>query len=286
MFTVAVAGFLPKDSALIQLIDSQMACIQQCLNPQRKQSKLNLILSPSYASPTWGNWVSQFNCEVIGFQNCADDHWKDAFDRKIHIETSIRMPVGEMLCNQADILLAVWNEDVRELDGATWELFRLALEKRLPCVWVSSRTKHVYWQEKTVYDSFSPERISGLIRQINEADIEPTVPKQPLSPLLKAGAFLYTKYLQKYGAMRKNTDSTEDTLIRNDYQLKPGFSDAEACRRRLLAYFNRFDRAAYNATICIKPHCIGALCCHDSSHCLSRWVFTLQMSLRLCPRYR
>jgi hypothetical protein len=42
------------------------------------------------------------------------------------------------MCSRADIAIAVWNEDPSELAGATWEFFKDAYERKLPCIWISS----------------------------------------------------------------------------------------------------------------------------------------------------
>ena len=243
MLNIAVAGAIPKEPRVIDRLTEWLGRVRGCAASGAGGPKLTFIVSPAYATPEWREWIFGAGCRVTGIDSGEDELWEDAFDRRIHVESALRETLGDMICNRADILLAVWNENVRELDGATWELLRIALSKRLPCVWISARTGKVYWQEKTVYDTCDPKRVEQIISATDDVDVEPATCERP-SPLLRAGGRLYRWFLGKYRAGRRSAKAEEDALLRDDYRLGPEFSDEDACRLRLLERYRAFDRAA------------------------------------------
>ena len=255
MLQVAVAGVLERDRKIIDRLDACLAQIRKQLEPIEGAGRMRFIFSPAYASSQWLEWASQFNCGIMGYGSSGDLLKEKAFDRTVIIDDAIRDTLGDALCDQADLMLAVWNEDALEQDGATWELLRMALRKRLPCIWISSKTGQVYWQESTVYDTYDPDNLKHVIKPLAEARLEPVTVERSPSVLLRTGAHLYRRFLDKYGATHKRIDAREDLLLRDDYRMGPDFSDAEACRRQLLEHYRCFDRAAircndlYQATL-------------------------------------
>lgn len=244
MFQVAVAGVLGRDQRIIDRLDACLTQLRERLEPVGGPDGMRFIASPAYASGQWLEWASRSGCGITGYGSSGDLLREEAFDRTVCIDDAIRDTLGDALCDQADLMLAVWNEDVLEQDGATWELLRMALRKRLPCAWISARTGQVYWQESTVYDTYDPDNLKRVIKPLAEARLEPVAVERSPSPLLRAGARLYRRFLGKYRATHKRIDAREDLLLRDDYRLGAELSDAEACRRQLLEHYRRFDRAA------------------------------------------
>lgn len=62
-------------------------------------------------------------------------------EQTIRKDTSLRNLLGEAICDKSDALIVVWNEDVMELSGATWELMRIAYDRKIPCIWISTKAQ-------------------------------------------------------------------------------------------------------------------------------------------------
>ena len=244
MIKVAIAGVLPKDQWFWEQMNGHLGQIRTFMHREDDQAELRFIASPAYTSPEWFEWASGTGCGVTGYGSAPYPEMEAACDRTVYIEDATTDALGDALCNRTDLLLAVWNEDVLDQGGATWALLKMTLSKRLPCIWISTRTRQTYWQEKTVYDTFEPDKLEQAIHALLDAEIEPIAFEASPSPLLRAGAFLYNRFLGKYRAGNMHNDATEDFMLRDDYQLDLELPGAEECRRRLVAHYQRFDRAA------------------------------------------
>jgi len=244
MFNVAVAGVLPTDQWVYDQLNIQLKRIREYMEQEDDGAELRFIASPGYTSSAWFEWIPQTGCGVTGYFNAPDPAMEKACDRTMTMEDVMPDTLGDMLCNRSDLLLAVWNEDVLEQGGATWALLKMALKKRLPCIWISTRTRHIYWQEKTVYDTYEPERLRQAVHVLFRTVNEPIPHERSLSPLLRAGAFLYNRFLGKYKATHMFIDSQQDHMLQDDCKMGVESAGAEACRRRLLSHYRRFDRAA------------------------------------------
>lgn len=244
MFTVALAGRLPEDPALSRLPDEYPDLIRSCLPPEDGGDELRFAVSPPYTGEGWRDWLLQKDAPVCGYTDASETGWSDVFRQQIRIEDPLRETLGEMLCDRCDLLLAVWNEDVREMDGATWELLRIALRKHMPILWISSRTGKAYWPERTVFEPYRPEKLRELCGICSDVRTEPEPCAKKQFPLLFIGRSFYKLYLRRYKASSKAIAAEEDLLLKDDYRLTGRFAASEPVRRSLLSKFNRFDRAA------------------------------------------
>ena len=244
MFSIAIAGRLPQDDRLIQRLSAQVGQIQALTAAEGKQTGLRIEISPSYASEQWCALVRSWGYPVFGYEGAGGPAWGEMFDRVVRIENTRRDSLGEILCDQADILLAVWNEDIGELDGATWELMRIALKSWVPCIWISTRNGQRYWQDKTVYDTFEERRLAQLVSVAVNPETEPVRCGDREIPMLFVPRFLYNRYIRRYRAARRIVDIRQDTILEPDCPLAQVSPEAEAMRKQLVGQFRRFDQQA------------------------------------------
>lgn len=98
------------------------------------------------------------------------------------MDSPLRGVIGEALCDQADLLLMVWNEDVLELQGASWELIQMAHQRKTPCLWISSKTGCLYWLQSAYYEAYSPEQLRRLCQLFRQEGIEAVSDREKASP--------------------------------------------------------------------------------------------------------
>lgn len=133
---------------------------------------MQFLFAPAYGSREWYAWSRQ-NGPVQCFCAAQKGQMDSRFDSVVQVDSPLRTSIGEVLCNHADLLLLTWNEDVTELDCATWELLRMALQKKVPCIWISSQTGKEYWLGNNFYVPFRQEQFDHLVELSRLAMIEP-----------------------------------------------------------------------------------------------------------------
>ena len=244
MLIIATAGYLPEKAAIHKQLDEHIGQVKAYLSPDGGEPQLRYAVSPPYVSGEWQNWLAQSGTPVAGYENAPDKEWDDIFEKRVRIDARLRDTLGETLCERADLLLVVWNEDVDEMGGATWELLRIALRMRMPCLWISSKTGKAYWPDRTGFEPFRPEKLREIceVTANAELDIEPCEKKA--FPMLGIGRHFYKKYLRRYKASAKKINAKEDVILREDYELTGRFAAAEPSRRALLNKYLDFDRTA------------------------------------------
>lgn len=244
MFTVAIAGRLPEDEAISRLAYDYIRQIKAGLTPEDGRSQLRFAVSPPYTGEEWRDKLLHADAPVCGYTGTDETGWNGVFQKHISFEDPLRETLGEALCDRCDLLLAVWDEDVRQMDGATWELMRIALRKHMPILWISSRTGKTYWPETTSFEPYRPEKLRELCLIYSDVQTEPEPCEKKEFPLLSVGRFFYKRYLRRYKASAKAINAEEDLLLKEDYQLSGQFDQAEPVRRSLLSKFLSFDSAA------------------------------------------
>lgn len=244
MLTVAIAGILPDDAVLFGKLTEYLGQIKAFLSPEGGAADIDFALSPPYTGDNWKKWLEQSPEGVTVFENAPSGVWDGEGRETVSVDDPLRDTLGELLCDNADLLLAVWNEDVSEHDGATWELLRIALRKRAPCIWISTRSKEAYWPYRTGFEPYRPEKLKELCELTANAGCEAAVYPKSSFPLLFIGRHFYKRYLRKYKASEKTVDADKDLLMRDDYELNGRFAYAEPARRKLLEIFKSYDSAS------------------------------------------
>ena len=132
-----------------------------------------------------------------------------------------------MILDQADLLLMVWNEDVMEMEGASWELLRATLRKSVPCLWVSVETHLQYWVEENLYVPYQPEKLREICEMTIGVSLQPEQISDKGIPLLSLGTRLYKNFLRHYKAAPQKIASKEDRLLQDQFVLQDRGTPAE-----------------------------------------------------------
>lgn len=119
-----VGGVFPNNPQILTLLDRRFDAIRARLARTGAQGQMQFLFAPAYGSREWYAWSRQ-NGPVQCFCAAQEGQMDSRFDSVVQVDSPLRTSIGEVLCNHADLLLLTWNEDVTELDCATWELLRI-----------------------------------------------------------------------------------------------------------------------------------------------------------------
>ncbi len=243
-FNLAVIGYLPEGKAVRGQIDKLTGDIERTMFPG-ESPRINAIISPEYTGDGWSSYLAGKGYAVSGCALKADRSRLGGCDRSVLIDASDRSVIGESVCSRADMILMVWNEDIREMDGAVWEIMQRAQHAKTPCVWVSSGPSSagkVCWASGSSFEPYRPELLDGLYKSFSARRLEPSPPEKKPRFLLSAGIRLRNNYLNRHNAGSVEVTAKNDVLLRDDYiESEPA---AEEMRRALLERFRAFDRSA------------------------------------------
>lgn len=238
VFGITIAGELPKQEALIQQLNAIIEGIEQDLGGK----EVYFSASPACTGEGWLPWIAEGgrNVQVFG---AVCPPWTDLCKDDTERELLPRTRAIELLCDCADLVIAVWNENTEEMDGATWDLLRTVQRRQVPCIWISSLSCRVCVPDRSLFGTFDSARLSAFCRAHRNAALEPQHIRTEHVPLLKLGHRLYRRYLKKYRASGRVMNAKEDLLMREDYEGSVS-AEGNAVRRKLLATFAQFDRSA------------------------------------------
>lgn len=240
---VALAGDLPSDPRIFSRIDLLLGQVSGYLCRRNTHTDLQLLVSPSYSGSEWMTWN-----ETRGFPMCtcnmsADSAYAEQCAQIYREEVSVRNLLGETVCDRADVLLAVWNEDATELSGATWELLRIAYDRKAPCIWISSKSNKIYCLWDSYYKEYTPGYLDAVCEPLPEEDIQPS-PIEPTGRILSFWEKLRMRYLRKHRANISVHPSESDRIMDKDFRLEEEAAAGEKIRSALLEKLNQFDAAA------------------------------------------
>lgn len=247
MFKAALAGTLTGDKEILSGIDDLLLRIRNALSTApgdtRGEGTLRLVISPAYTDASWMEWIRTAGYPVKCIQTPEDE--KQAADQSVCLHTKQRDFIGENLCADADLLIAVWDETPEAHRGSTLELLRMARRKKLPCVWFSSRSGKEFWPEETLFMPFSPGKLQDLCKEKLVPVLHPgRTGNGRTIPFLWVGMRLQAVYLKKYRAAPPAVAPAEDRMLKEDYTMPEQFRDNEPLRRKILASYTSFDQAA------------------------------------------
>lgn len=241
-FQLALGGDLPEAVDQAALVLEQAGAVLEALG--EAGNGLQLLISPSYTGEGWASWAGTRGLKAFGVLKDGDTPWPGECVGTLVIDTAIRSAAGEALCNAADLVLAVWDEDVAQRFGAVWELIELCRRHGTPCVWISSRTGTLYWVGSSCFEELEPEKLRGVIAAHGGGPLEPAPDTQTRIPLLKLGQTLRRAFLNKYRAEKAETTPEKDRLLLDSFSMESEGAGCEPARRKLLDKFRAFDKAA------------------------------------------
>lgn len=244
-FRLAVAGVLTDEQRIVQLVNDQISVIRNELSSGKERINFQILLSPSYTDLSWKKVLEPLEIPIGSYCRYNDSTWDDCCTQIIREDTPLRSMLGEEICDKADMILLLWNEDVAQMDGAIWELLQLTSARNTPCIWVSSETGHKYWAKNTIYEWYKEEYLQQLVGDYRLESMEPyAIADSKNIPFLRLGMWLRSRYLKKYKALGGKVDAQRDLLMDDDYTLGDGSTANTGVRDELLAQFHRYDDAA------------------------------------------
>ena len=244
-FRLAVAGVLTDEQRVIQLVKDQIDEIRKGLSTAKENIEFQILLSPSYTDLSWENTLMALDVPVGAYCRYNESAWDDCCTRIVREDTPLRSMLGEEICDRADLILLVWNEDIAQMDGAIWELLQLVSGRNIPCIWVSSKTGQRYWAKNTIYEWYREEYLHQLTDDYRLEPMEPHSASDAKNiPFLRLGMRLRSRYLKKYKALGGKVDAQRDLLMDDEYVLGDGSAANAEVRDELLARFHRYDDAA------------------------------------------
>lgn len=242
---IALAGELPVDQQLFGKIDLLVGQISGYLCQDDADADMQIIVSPSYTGKSWMEWNETHKFPVCVFQMGDLAAGMGLREQIIRKNTSLRNLLGEAICDKADALIVVWNEDMMELSGATWELMRTAYDRKVPCIWISTKSQQIYCLWESYYKKYTPQYLSTMSEPLQREGLCPAVlEEEKKGRLIAFWEKRRIKYLKKHKADNAIYPSEEDLLLKQDYSMEDGTSAGEAVRQVLLDKFIQFDSAA------------------------------------------
>ncbi|MCH5251942.1 MAG: hypothetical protein J1F22_03110 [Lachnospiraceae bacterium] len=241
---IALAGELPENSHLFGKIDLLVGQISGYFCKDDADADVRVLVSPPYTGRAWMKWN-----ETHKFPLCTYNT-RDSFDedilcvQTIRKDTSLRNLLGEAMCDKADALIVVWNEDVTELSGATWELMRIAYDRKAPCIWVSTKSQQIYCLWESYYKKYSPQYLSAMSEPLQREELKPVNLEEKKGRLMLFWEKCRRNYLKKHKADTAIYPSEDDYLLKQDFSMEEEVSGGETVRQVLLDKFHQFDGAA------------------------------------------
>lgn len=243
MFRLAIAGELPGEPHIFRQIDEQIGQLKGYLYTHGGGDDITILASPSYTGGAWWERMRIAGFPMCGYCMCPDADKLGDCVQVVREDTPLRSVIGEAVCDSADLIFMIWDEDVTQFQGASWELMQLAHLRKVPCMWISSRTMRLYWARESYYEPYVPRQLNLLCEVCGQAGIEPGTSPDRRIPLLGMGRALYQKYLSRYDALSKQNEAEKDRLLRDDFSMGEHMA-GEKLRRVILEEFHRFDEAA------------------------------------------
>lgn len=243
MFKIALAGSCPAKTEFQLTLRDLLEQITRTFHGTHNDTDIFFLESPFYTDSTLIKLISQTGFPVKCITAPALDISGSVQTLCLH--TGHRDYIGENLCADADLVLAVWDEAPDTMDGAVLELLRMARRRRLPCIWVSERTGKIFWPEETLFMPFSKDKLNRYLQTAAVPTLDPIRNAHEKNiPFLGVSRLLQSIYLKKYRAAVKTMKPVEDSVLCDDYQLAEEYRGKEPLRKRILDQFILFDQAA------------------------------------------
>lgn len=241
---IAMAGYLPFDQHLFGQIDLLLGQLTGYLCKYNENADIQILMSPSYMGGEWINWNQAHSFPVCAYLMQEESAVVEEGNQIIRKDTLLRNLLGEAMCDRADALVVVWNEDVTELSGATWEILRSAYDRKTPCIWISTKSQNIYCLWESYYRQYSPQYLEAFCEPLPDEELQPEPVEEQKGGMLSFWEKRRMNYLKKYKADTVVHPSEEDYLMRQDFALENEAAEGEGIRQILLKKFEQFDQAA------------------------------------------
>ncbi len=241
---IALAGELPANQQIFSHIDLLIEQIGDYLNNDCTKSDIQILISPSYSGKEWLHWSEKRDFPVCACCLADDPYDTNPYQQILWADTPLRNLLGEAICRKADALIVTWNENTAELSGATWELIKNAYDRKIPCIWISTKSQQTYCLLDSYYKKYSEEYLYQFCTPLPAEELHTAPIDVKKNWLFSFWEKRRTNYLKKHKADTAIHPIREDNLMKPDFEMEPEASQGEPVRKILLDKFNQFNRAA------------------------------------------
>ncbi len=241
---IALAGELPPNQEIFSKIDLLIGQIGDYLCRDGAESDIEILISPSYSGKEWLHWSENRDFSVCACCLADDPYDTKPYHQILWVDTRLRNLLGEAICRKADALIVTWNENTAELSGATWELIKNAYDRKIPCIWISTKSQQTYCLGDSYYKKYSEEYLYQFCTPLPAEALHPAPIDVKKNWLFTFWEKRRTNYLIKHKADTAVHPILEDNLMKPDFEMEPETSEGEPVRKILLDKFHAFDRAA------------------------------------------
>lgn len=245
---IAVGGELPEDNHIFGKIDMLIGQIIGHMSRNNAEVEIQLLVSAAYSGTAWSKWNASHHFSVCAYNLRSTPHGTENSAYIRNMDTPIKSLVCSAMCNEADIVLVVWNEDTAELAGSSWELIQTAYDKGTPCVWVSLKSGKVYCLWESYYKPYVPQYLNEVLAPLPEGEFAPETLDDRAGVLLSFWEKRRRNYLKKHKAENSIHPSVEDSLLSSEFKMEAEASQGEPVRQLLLTKFRQFDAVAVKLT--------------------------------------
>ena len=240
---IALAGELCAEKKILSKIDILLGQITGYLCKDISDARTEMLVAPSYTGAEWSAWIESHDFSICSLNMKNDQSYGTECNSSISLDTSIRTLIGEAMCNRADVIVAVWNEDVSELSGATWELLHMAYERNVPCIWLSSKSLDTYCLKETYYSEYSPKYLEDVMLPLSDVQLEPS-PISAEKGMVKFWKRLRSRYFDKKKVNINAFPSVSDYMMKDGFKFESKTIADVNIYQHMLGLFNKFDREA------------------------------------------
>ena len=239
VFRLALAGMLPADSDIPQQAEGILSRLREELHED-----IRILVSHAYTDLSWKPLAMAYGESICGFSREACDGWDSVCARILREDPCSRTHLAEELCDSADLLILIWDEDTTSREGSGWELLQIAHRQGIPCLWISSKTGRVFWSEESFFTPCEPNHLERVAQAFRMEDLSSEIPEGKRIFLLDLGVALRERFLRRYKAKGGAVPPEKDSLLTSEGSIADISPEGEALRRRLLEAFNRYDKTA------------------------------------------
>lgn len=224
---------MPQDPTSLATINQLFNDVQEHMERQAGTAKIQLLMSSNYASEDWRSWSEGHGFAVLPFES-----------KQGEASTLPKRYFLEGMLNVADIAIIAWNEDLAEMSGATWEAIETAYERRVPCVWVSTKTGEAYCLWSSYYEPYRLEYLHEFVEPLPAQEFKASFQGEPVRHGLSFWMWLRNHFLAKYQASAKTFEPEQDTVLDGiDEGEASTAQDKDICNI-LSQKFDEFDNSA------------------------------------------
>lgn len=240
---IALAGELCADKKLLSQMDILYGQITGYLCKDVSDVETEMVVAPAYTGTAWNTWIELHDFSTCSVNMKNDSPFNSECNSTICLDTSIRTLIGENICNKVDIIIALWDENVGELSGATWELLHMAYKREIPCIWLSSKSLNTYCLKESYYSDYSFNYLEDTMLPLSDTQLEPP-PISPKKGLVKFWMRVRSKYFDKKKANINTFPSISDNMMKDNFNPESEAVIDKSIHQNLLSKFNMFDSEA------------------------------------------